>query len=409
MPQITPEQLLGPPQTADYQPTGYWHYGVLWRFPRFTLMHVHRMLAEPRICFGLHLIKGPILAVSRFYVDTENMDVKDYITDAYGRFWNEGAVKALKAIEWGYSCSEVFYKLDHLNRITYDCMKDLMPTDCRAYTRRGRFYCALVRGTKTTLSGVPRNISWLYGMKAFWHVHNRVFHPWYGRSRLFGCFIPWMEHSSDGGYRDSRRLYQHKFAYDGGVIYHPPGTINTVSEGGVPIQVSAKDYARELLEKKKTGGVLTLPNTLMENGQARQWEYIPPQITAAPSAVLEYGISLRDEILEGMGIPPEMARPEATGPMGGGNGRGVAQNAFFSILQEIVNTLTDDFDQQILRPLVKFHFGDVRYRLIPWRLVDLLDRTGTPTMPAFPAPQVGPTGGFGFSSSGLFTEEKPPE
>lgn len=150
-----------------------------------------------------------------------------------------------------------------------------------------------------------------------------------------------------------------------------------------------------MLEKKKTGGILTLPNTMTDAG-TRAWEYVPPQITAPPSAIMEYGNSLRDEILEGMGIPPEMARPEATGPMGGGNGRGVAQNAFFAILQEIVNNLTASFDEQILRPLVSWNFGYTRYRLIPWRLVDLLDRLGSPTPPVTPA--TGVSGG-GFAGS----------
>lgn len=395
MPIVPAELLLGPSQTRDYSPGGYWHYGVLWRFPRFTLLHVHRMLAEPRICFGLHLIKGPILSVSRFFVDCVDLNVREFIQDAFSRFWNEGAIKALKAIEWGYSCSEVFYTLDDQNRITYGSMKDLMPTDCRCYTRGGRFYKALVRGTKSTIDGTVRTASWLYGMKCFWFTHGREFHPWYGRSRLFGAFIPWMEHSSDGGYRDSRRLYHHKYAFDGGVMYHPPGVINTVTDGGAPIQVSCKDFAREMLEKKKTGGILTLPNTMTDAG-TRAWEYVPPQITAPPSAIMEYGNSLRDEILEGMGIPPEMARPEATGPMGGGNGRGVAQNAFFAILQEIVNNLTASFDEQILRPLVSWNFGYTRYRLIPWRLVDLLDRLGSPTPPVTPA--TGVSGG-GFAGS----------
>lgn len=374
MPVSSPEELLSPAQTADYVPTGYWSWGLMWRFPRFTLIHVPRMMAEPRVALGLHLIKGPVISISRFYVRTSNEHIRSFVQDAFSRFWREGAIKALKAIEWGYSCSEVLYKLDSKGRITYGSLKDLQSIDCRCFVKDGKFHKASVKGMRGggELSSSRVAIE-LYGMKAFWHVHQREHNQWYGRSRLFGAFMPFMEFTSDGGYRDTRRLWFHKNAYDGGIMYHPLGNIKV--HGNPLREINAKSYAQQIMVQKKTGGILYLPNTRDETGN-RLWEYIPPSPNPTPEGIMEYGNKLADEILEGMGIPPEMARPEATGPMGGGNGRGVAQEAFYCILQSIVNDITSDFDHQILRPLVRYAFRNDDYEIIPWSLTELLDRRG---------------------------------
>ena len=222
------------------------------------------------------------------------------------------------------------------------------------------------------------------GPKAFWHVHWRDHHPWFGRSRLVGSFPPWWETWTDDGYRDIRRLYFHKYAFDGGTIYYPPGS--TPDQNNV--RRPNLDIARDAFEKKKTGGITFLPNTTDEGN--RQWEVLPPHIASAPPGLLEYGQELRDEILEGMGVPPEVARAEGAGAFAG---RRVPQQAFYAILQELVQWLISDADSQLFQPLVSLNFGKNhhRYEIKPHGLLDQAELEANKGQQQIPMEDTNPT------------------
>ena len=72
--QMKPEDRLGKPFTADYEPlalqAGYMTGGQ--RRPRFSSRWINRMLPDQRIQFALRMIKGPILSGARFYVKDPN-------------------------------------------------------------------------------------------------------------------------------------------------------------------------------------------------------------------------------------------------------------------------------------------------------------------------------------------------
>lgn len=344
MPSLKQERLLAT-VTRDYLPTGY-HSGFfhLHRLPPFTVFTVGAMLMDPRIVFGLWLIKGPILAQARFKIECDDSAVKDFIIKNVTRFWSTGAGRALKGLEWGYSCSEVLYKHRDDGLIYYDDIKDLHSTDCRALTDGGELIGARIRN----IPGHSRVT--IAGPKLLWHTHQREYHPFYGRSRLYGAYYPWVETWTDGGFRDVRRLFFHKYAFDGGVMYHPQGTTKLEDSGAV---IAYKDLARELIEKKKTGGTLTLPS-LFDGAGNRLWEHVQPNVSSPPIAIMEYGADLKTEILEGMGIPPEVA---AMGETGAYAGRLVPQQAFYASLQEIVRYLIEDFARQCLDYLIEVNFG----------------------------------------------------
>jgi hypothetical protein len=347
--------------TQDYVPSAYasaWA-GVRHRLPRFSLMQVQDMLTDPRVEFGLRLIKGPVLSKSRFFVDCDNPEAKEFLKNTVIRFWRTSAARALKALEWGYSCAEAMYEL-RKGRIEFDVLKDLHSLDCRALTRGGKLVAAAVQKVPgQRKKKVPLPIP-----KLLWHIHARELHPWYGCSRLRAAYLPWAEMWADGGYRDARTLYYHKYAFEGGIMRHPPGTVK-LDDGTTVVN---KDLAREILEKKKTGGVMTLtnvPNSGFDGQYA--WDYQPPHVMPPPENLLEYGKDLRDEMWEGMGIPPEIARAEGTGAYAG---RKVPEDAFYSVLQEIVYWLMFDFDQQIGRPLVEVNFGSgIEYEIVPFGLI----------------------------------------
>lgn len=365
--QPTSSDFLAPPLTEGYIPTirgTGWYY--LRSVPPFSLHTVQSMLTDAHIVFGLWIIKGPILSNSRFYIDCQNPEVKEFLVKNITRFWRNGATAALKAVEWGYSVGEVMYRVRE-KKIHFDYLRDVHSLDCRALVQYGKVVGSTVRNIRLGNQQHKGKVA-LTGPHCLWHTQQRHSHPVYGLSRLYGAYFPWIEGWGDGGYRDARRLYFHKYAFDGGTMYHPPGfsKLDTPDGSGIAMMRSNKDIAREMLEKKKTGATLTLPNVMID-GQ-RGWEYEPGSVTAPPSNLFDYGEDLKLEKWEGMGIPPEVAQSEGTGAYAG---RRIPQVAFYAILQEIMYNLIRDFDTQVLRPLVRFNFGRRRteYEIQPFGLL----------------------------------------
>lgn len=347
-----PDELLGIPLTAEYMPQSIPSGFLTTRNrPPFSSFVIDEMLTDSKVIYGLYLLKGPLLANSRFSVESDNSAVKEYLIKQINRFWRTSAIRALRGLEWGYGPSEALYRVLQ-GGIHFDTLKDVHPRDTRVVSYRGEL-CGI------TVQGVPRESNpndkqriYLGGPKAFLHVHWRDRHPWYGMSRCYGCYVPWWEAWTEGGYRDIRRLWFFKNAFEGGTMYHPPGAMR--DSGGN--MVTAKDYAREMIEKKRTGGVLTLPNVVGADG-AQQWTYEPPTANAAPDNLLEYGDTLGREILEGLGIPPEVIESGGDTGFGSATGRQVPQTAYYAILQDLAQWLITDFDAQILRPLVALNFS----------------------------------------------------
>ena len=82
---------------------------------------------------------------------------------------------------------------------------------------------------------------------------------------------------------------------------------------------------------------------------------------------MEYGASLKEELFEGMGIPPEIFESGGQG-FGSATGRQIPEEAFFAVLQEMVGWLIQDADDQIFRHLVQMNFGEVPYEIVPFGL-----------------------------------------
>ena len=347
---VNTDQLLET-QVKEYVPNTYSTYLFQGRHrPLFTQATIRDMVIDPRVMFGLWLIKGPMLSKAKFNVDCENEDVKQFIADQIHSFWLNGAVQALKAIEWGFSAGEVLYRMeDGTERIVYRGLKDFEPPSCRVVTCNGEHVGIVVQNYETTNMRPGRRV-YLGGPKVLHHIHWRHYNPHYGRSRLVGAHIPWNEIWSEGGYRDIRRMWFYRNAFEGGTLYHPHGTVKT-PDGRI---MEYQNIAQEILEKKRTGAVMSLPNDLDNKGN-RQWEYIEPRGNTIPPGLFDYGDSLRIEILEAMGIPYEVIEASGNEGFGSSTGRQIPETAFYAILQEHLNWLIYDFCEQIARPLVQIN------------------------------------------------------
>jgi len=321
-----PEDLLGPARTAEYIPTAYGMVPYTRNRPPFTGWYISEMLTDPRLVYALWLLKGPILANARMYVKCSDR-VRPFVVQIIERFWRNDAIKALKAIEWGYMGAEVVRSVRD-GHITFDSLNDLQPSDVRVVTDRGQL-CGITVNNVPFGNTAKRKI-YLGGPKAFHHVHWKERHPWYGLSRFFGCFTPWWEIWTSGGFRDIRRLWFFQNCFEGGTMYHPPGSTRLPSG----IVESNKNLAREMIEKKRSGATLALPNSPGADGSPL-WRYEPATPNAVPAGLLEYGKLLSDEELEGMGIPPEVIESGGDQGFGSATGRQVPQAAYYAVMQEI--------------------------------------------------------------------------
>jgi hypothetical protein len=246
------------------------------------------------------------------------------------------------------------------------------PWDVRVVTLNGKKVGMLVKR-------VPGRNGRVYvgGPKSFWFVNKREINPWYGQSRLLGAFDPWIELINDGGAKDVRRLYYYKYAFQGDTLYYPPGSTASPDEAGR--LTSNKDLARDMVEKRRAGAVAVFPNTVDPITNTKQWEWVAAQSGPGSVDILDYYDRLKNEIREGLGVPPEIFTAAQTGS--GYSGRVIPQEGFDASLQSIVNWLIHDFDDQVLQYLVRLNFGEEalsRYEIIPMNLGDLQSKPDLP-------------------------------
>lgn len=382
---ITKENLLET-ISLPYEPTGHvtnYYSFIPHHRPLFSRLSVRQMLEDPRIVFGLNLIKGPIHAFTKFFTEEESQnpavhnwivasettfpyvvkcedkEVSEYITKTMKRFWQVGAIKALKALEWGFSAGEVIYRVqeptDGRNKrlLHFDNLQDFYPPDCTAVSQGGGLIGTEINSgnLKEFYIGIP---------KVFWHVHARENQKYYGLSRLFGAYAAWWEIWTEGGARDIRRMWFYRNAFDGGIMRYPIG-YTQIENGG---RINNRDLALEMLAKKRAGGYLVFPN--QTDGQGNQvWQYEPPTSASAPPGLAEYMVFLTNEELEGLGIPPEVVEGGGGG-LGAATGRKIPMVAFYSTLQQIVDFLIGDVKVQILDFLIRLNFGKLpEYEIVP--------------------------------------------
>lgn len=356
--------MVGKPKTAGYAPSVVWSQWVSNnRTPPFNVHHIPRMLVDPRLRFGLYLIKGPLASKAKIFVKCENAAAKAFIVKTICRFWQNSLMRALKAVEWGYSGCEATYRQAPDGSMEFHCLRDLYALDVTPIEN-------VLNGTITgcRVGGMPGGrLSVLRRPRLFWHVHGREHQPIWGLSRFFPCWKTFLEKWDSGGYRDIRRLFYYKCAFTSGVIYYPDGDIQTA--GGA--YVNAQQYAQQLLEQSRTGANFAFPNSATQPGGGQDWVFQPAQSIPPPPGLDEYGDRLDDELWEGMGIPPEIARAEGTGAYAG---RLIPQQAFLAGEQELLTWLIYDLQEQILDDLVMFNFGPTEYELQPYSMLEEEDK-----------------------------------
>lgn len=343
-------------------------------YPYFGVGTIDMMLKDSRIRYALSLIKGPICAYTKFFseedaddptvnqaiidreynysykVESESEDTAEFVLNLFNDFWNEGILKALLAIEWGFSPCQVIYKRDSKGKVQYDTLMNYTVKDCRP----------VVKGLDITGIHIRSANKYIPLPKAFIHVHQREYNRYVGRSRLVDAHIPWHETWNLGGARDVRRVWYFKNAYDSGTLYLPMETI-TDQDGTTRTSV---DMAVEIMEAARTGSYRILPKPPSATTKAdRSWDYEPPKANTTPDGMREYINDLRTEVLEGLGIPPEVVENSGSSGMGSATGRKVPLMAFLANLTPIVGELIRDVSHQLAIPLLRANKMNEEFRI----------------------------------------------
>jgi hypothetical protein len=356
-------------------------------FPLFRKSVIPTMQRDGRIRYALNLIKGPIQAYTVFVPeeDAENPELhesireqgiqfaysvkckdeaaKQMILDTYNRFWLSGLQQAMLAYDWGFSCSQVMYKKmeDQSSspgegagklKIKYDGLKHFYPFDVTPlkYKTDFSFAGARVRGIVGHIHGKDIPVR-----KLFWHVHNKEHHDLWGQSRLEWAYVPWHELWTQYGARDIRRTWFFRNSYDGGTMRYPIGKTK-LQDGSF---IDHKELATQMMAQLRTGGFRILPNETLADGKTFKWDYEAPSGAVTPTGLLEYPEGLRYEILEAMGVPPEVVEGGDSGGHGAATGRKVPLMVYYATLFPLVNNVINDVRRFIIDILMLVNFGKV--------------------------------------------------
>lgn len=207
--------------------------------------------------------------------------------------------------------------------------------------------------------------------KAFWYAHRPRFGQFHGRSQFLGSWRPWRRL----GWRDAveqvidAAIY--RAGYHGPIVGHPPEDMQT-ERSGIPgtkldgqggSRRRASDVARQMVEWAKAGAGFTKSTAKYPTAQGGgdKWTIEFPEHVMDVRPLIEAAHYLEDQILLGMGIPPELIRAGGVGS--GYAGRSIPREAFLDGQQKIANAILEMFVDQVIRPLVLWNFGDVPFHV----------------------------------------------
>jgi hypothetical protein len=345
--------------TAKYS-TGYHHGGALAYWDRkgaFTLMDVPRMERDPQVLFADRVLRAPVHTAT-WTVKSKSDEVAHFVDQTLKALWRRDLSKILNMLRWGAAGGEAVYDEDAHGKVSLCELLDRHIFDCIPVVQGGRQVGLNVKGV--TGAGKVE----LRGPRWWWVPNEPQFGAVQGRSRWQGMWEPWVEKSGFKGARDIRRTWFFKNAFRGGVIRHPQGVIE-LENGQLK---SNEDYARELLEKFETGGILVLPNAVNPTTGEYLWTFEPPASNGDVRDVREYPKDLDTEILIGAGVPSEVVQAADTGS--GYAGRAVPALVFYTSEDQIVDAIIQHLDRVNLRPMVQYNYGaDARYVIEPVSLV----------------------------------------
>jgi hypothetical protein len=341
--------------------------------------------------------------------------IAEFVLAHVERFWQRGVPLLQEGYIYGWAPGEHIYK--EVGGLMVWChLKDFHPSDSFILTLK---YQPIGVRIKNIRERQPVDLWFASGAipaKAAWYPHRPRFNQFYGRSQLMGAWRPWRRL----GWRDAveqvidAAIY--RAGYVGPIVGHPPEDMQTAQQG-IPAtrsdsqahpRRSARDVARQMVEWAKAGAGFTKSTAKypQSQGGGDKWTIDFPEHVMDVRPLIEAARYLEDQIMLGIGVPPELVRAGGTGS--GYSGRSIPREAFLDQQQRVADAMLQIFVEQVVRPLVLWNFGDVPFEVSckPLLKSQTENKQGEPA-PPLPQPKPGqqPPGGQG----ALAPTQSPPQ
>lgn len=316
--------------------------------PRFTRALIPLMKRDPRLRLGIALLKGPIIQNVKFRVEASSPNIAAWAEEQLDLFRLNGMASALDSFWWGWSAHEIIYRKDFQGNWGYSHLERIDVADAKVVHVNG-----VLKGMNvyrvTNPTNKERNCTYVPIPKCLWNVHQRVENKWFGLPAVYGSFEPWWETWCQKGYRDTRALWFFKNAFSGPMVYYPTGsTPVATTQEGQPVLVSNKQLADEIYDKLQTGSGASIP--CAPDSNANSWRIERGDSSPIPDGLIQYGMNLAAEKLEGLGVLPEIVAADGAGSY---SGRSIPMQGFMAIIQDYANEVTQSFTECCLMPNAK--------------------------------------------------------
>lgn len=324
----------------------------------------------------------------------ENDEVGKFVKEQCERFWDRGVPHLQSAYDYGWIGSEQKYEdedglMKWAELFTFDAADTYLLTQ--------DFRPIGVRVKNVRKSSKPVDL-WMAGdnvpAKGLWYAHQPRYNSFYGQSQLLGAWRPWRRLAWIDGAETVIDGAFYRFGYRGPIVRYPnedlmgPSGIpnTTLNSQGQPMRY-ARDIARQIGEQLKAGGTVGLPSTRDSSGEYKWAIDIPEAVLSGIAGLIEYADYLADQITQGIGVPPELL--EAADSGSGYSGRRIPLEAFLANQQQIADAILKLFVDQILRPLVHWNFGPVKFNVQVKSLIKTRTKAAQAANPGQQNPQPG--------------------
>lgn len=336
------ERTLHTDPTRDYQSTRYQFYGELYvnNLPLWRLWTARMMLAsDPIVNFSLN-VRNAALMAGEVEVTGKSQKIVDWVKEQWDKLWYHHRTKLVSAKKWGFAPLQAVWKENNQGQLVIKTLKDFAPEDCRALEISGnRLVGMRVRGQE------------VYLPQALWLTHSPEFGSHYGHAVTRRQYPAWYEKWMDHGAKRLLQLRMVKDAYIGDIFWYPPNMMVELPDG---TKFSWRDMMREIGENRLSGGALTLPRLLDNNGKELTG-YSPPQEIGGATTIFQWVEDCDDSILKGADVPSEVIAAANTGS--GFSGRSIPFLVLLSVCNNEFVDIVNQLDEQLLRPAAWLNFG----------------------------------------------------
>ncbi len=296
--------------------------------------------------------------------------VAEFVLAHVERFWQRGVPLLQEGYAYGWMPGEHIYK--EVNRmLVWSHLKDFHPNDSFILTVK---YQPVGVRIKNIREKPPVDLWFACGQipaKACWYAHNPRFNQFYGRSQLIGAWRPWRRLGWKDCVEQVIDAAIYRAGYRGPIVRHPPEDMQTALSGipatqkdsqGNPRR-AARDVARQLGEWAKAGAMVTMSSAQYPpaQGGGLKWDMEWPDHVMDVRPLIDAAKYLEDQIMLGVGVPPELIKAGGTGS--GFSGRSIPRDAFLDGQQRVADAMLQVFVEQVVHPLVLWNFGDVPFEV----------------------------------------------